>query len=461
MKVSIRTKLVFYTVIITGLASGGIAYYAYDQQQKGVYKQLEERGKALGDSLSRTLTDPIYTLQIDELLYLLRSVRHDPDITATYALDGEGVILSDGTKRNLHRGEKLENRYVQEALASQTSIIERVPDAYVIVKPVRLPNGRTIGYAYIEISLVERKQQFNQILQRTMGLSVLFLVFASVLAYVLAYFISVPIAKLVEASQVVEKGNFEIHIHSKRQDELGTLTRAFNTMISGLRERVRERDIFGRLVSPQVREKLLQGKLELGGETRSVSILFSDIRGFSTTSESLDAQQVLAFLNEYLAEMTRAVRQWGGYLNSFIGDAVLAVFGAPMDQPDKEWRAVATAITMRERLADLNHRREKRGDLPIEIGIGICTGDVVVGLVGSLERLQYTVIGDAVNVAERLQELSREQPSYPVLVNGLTARALTERSDLLLKNLGPVQVRGRTQPVDVYAVIGWHNRQAA
>jgi class 3 adenylate cyclase len=454
--VGIRTKLILYTLVIAGLASSGVTYYAYDQQKKAVYRQLEERGKAFGENLSRTLADPIYMLQIDEVLYLLRSVRQDPEISAAYALDEKGSLLSDGTKRNLHRGEKLQSPYVQEALATQRSIIQRLAAAYVIVEPVRLPNGNTIGYAYIELSLAQRSRALSDIFQRTLGLSVLYLVSAAVLAYFVAYSFSTPILNLVKATQVVEKGNFEIRIGSKRRDELGTLARGFNTMTSGLHERERERDIFGRAVSPEVRERLLQGKLELGGDLRRVAVLFSDIRGFSSTSERLDAEEVVAFLNEYLTEMTEAIRQWGGYLNNFLGDAILAVFGAPVDQPDKEWRAVAAAMTMRERLAQLNRRRGERGDPPIESGTGICTGDVVAGLIGSLERLQYTVIGDAVNVAERLEELTRENPSYPVLVNGLTAQALTARPDVQLQNLGSVRLRGRSQPVDVYAVIGLH-----
>ena len=251
--VGIRTKLILYTLVIAGLASSGVTYYAYDQQKKAVYRQLEERGKTLGENLSRTLADPIYMLQIDEVLYLLRSVRQDPEISAAYALDENGALLSDGTKRNLHRSVKLQSPYVQEALATQRSIIQRTAAAYVIVEPVRLPAGNTIGYAYIELSLAERSRALGAIFQRTIALSVLYLVSAAVLAYFVAYSFSTPILNLVKATQVVEKGNFEISIGSKRRDELGTLARGFNKMTAGLHERERERDIFGRAQACPVR----------------------------------------------------------------------------------------------------------------------------------------------------------------------------------------------------------------
>lgn len=170
-------------------------------------------------------------------------------------------------------------------------------------------------------------------------------------------------------------------------------------------------------------------------------------------SEQMSPQEVVAFLNEYLSEMAEAIRPWGGYINNFIGDAIVAVFGAPVDQPDREWRAVAAALAMRQRLAQLNQRRVARGEPPIDNGVGISTGEAVAGQIGSSERLMYTVIGDTVNVAARLESLTKNYPEHPILINGSTAAALQNRPDLTLKSLGPIQVKGRAEPVDVYAVI--------
>ncbi|MBN1890770.1 MAG: HAMP domain-containing protein [Thermoflexales bacterium] len=262
-----------------------------------------------------------------------------------------------------------------------------------------------------------------------------------------------PLVNLSQVAQRVRAGDLAAHVDVQSADEVGMLASTFNTMIAGLRERERERDMFGRVVSPEVREKLLQGQLELGGETRQVTVLFSDIRGFSTMSERMSAHQVVTFLNEYLTEMSEAIRPWGGYLNNFIGDAIVVIFGAPLDQPDKEYRAVAAAMSMRERLDALNRRRAERGEPPIESGIGISTGEAVAGQVGSLERLMYTVIGDAVNVAARLETLTKDYPQHPILLNGLTAETLRAHADIALKSLGPIQVKGRARPVDVYAVV--------
>ena len=267
--------------------------------------------------------------------------------------------------------------------------------------------------------------------------------------------ISHPLIEISQAAQRVETGDLAARVEVRSRDEVGVLAHAFNAMTAGLRERERERDIFGRVVSPEVREKLLSGELRLGGETLWVAVLFTDIRGFSTMSEQMSPAEVVAFLNEYLEEMTNAVRPWGGYINNFIGDAIVVIFGAPVDQPDKEWHAVAAALTMQERLTALNRQRAARGEFPIHNGIGISTGEAVAGQIGSLERLMYTVIGDAVNVAARLEALTKDYPEHSILINGPTAKALDSRHDLSLKCLGPVTVKGRTEPVDVFAVIGW------
>ena len=264
-----------------------------------------------------------------------------------------------------------------------------------------------------------------------------------------------PLIQLNQMSRRVQEGDLNVQVEITGQDEVGELGRAFNMMTEGLRQRERERDIFGRVVSPEVREKLLAGRLALGGETRWVSVLFSDIRGFSTISEQMEPQELVAFLNEYLSEMSDAIKPYGGYINNFIGDAIVAIFGAPIDQPDKELRAVAAAIQMRMRLEQLNDRRIERGEDPIQFGIGISTGEAVAGQIGSLERLLYTVIGDAVNVAARLETLTKDYPDYHILINGQTAEGLKSHKEIVMKHLGPIQVKGRSEPVEVYAVTQW------
>jgi class 3 adenylate cyclase len=290
-------------------------------------------------------------------------------------------------------------------------------------------------------------------LARRSALSVL-LVGAAVtlLALLIARNIVRPLRGLMRASQAVQRGDYEaLALPEVDDDEIGMLTRSFQTMVAGLRERERERDIFGRVVSPEVREKLLGGALALGGETRHVAVLFSDIRGFSTISEQLPPLAVVAMLNEYLTAMTAAVAPFGGYVNNFIGDAIVVVFGAPVESGEVELRAVRAALGMQTSLAQLNERRVARGDDPIATGIGISAGTAVAGQIGSLERMLYTVIGDVVNVAARLESMTKDL-GHPILVTRLVADTIGSDARFRRLSLGPVKVKGRSEAVEVFAV---------
>jgi class 3 adenylate cyclase len=149
--------------------------------------------------------------------------------------------------------------------------------------------------------------------------------------------------------------------------------------------------------------------------------------------------------------MTAAVSPFGGYINNFIGDAIVVIFGAPIPTSDAEQRAVSAALAMRTALARLNERRAARGEPPIETGIGIAAGEMVAGQIGSPARMLYTVIGDAVNVASRLESLTKEYPGKSILVTRRVAEALGE--GCRAEPLGPIKLKGRAEPVEVFAIV--------
>ncbi len=263
-----------------------------------------------------------------------------------------------------------------------------------------------------------------------------------------------PLNSLIQAARALSRGDHaNAHARVYSRDEMGQLAETFNSMSKSVLERERERGIFGALVSPDVRDKLLSGDLKLGGEQIRVAALFSDIRGFSTICERMSASDIVAFLNEYLTEMTEAVKPWGGYVNNFIGDAIVVIFGAPVSAPETEYRAVMAALAMRVRLDALNQRRADIGEFPLENGIGISTGNVVAGQIGALERCIYTVIGDAVNVAARLEAMTKDVGQH-ILMNHATHAGLREHPEIICLPLGEHKVKGRTEPVIVYAVTG-------
>jgi adenylate cyclase len=217
----------------------------------------------------------------------------------------------------------------------------------------------------------------------------------------------------------------------------------------------RVRATMARYMSSEVVEQVLAGgESELGGKTQTVSILFSDVRNFTGLSEQLGARETVSLLNEYFAEMVEVVTRHGGILDKYIGDAIMALFGAPFAKPEDADHALAVGNGMLITLGELNGRRKADGKQPIDIGVGIATGEVVLGNIGSPSRMEYTVIGDSVNLASRLEGANKYYHSK-ILLDETTVGALTNGSADCLREIDLLRVKGKDRPVAVYESLGY------
>lgn len=217
------------------------------------------------------------------------------------------------------------------------------------------------------------------------------------------------------------------------------------------------RDVMARYLSPSVSQWVLNRpeRLTLGGETRTMTAFFCDLRGFTTLSQAMEPQALVALLNDYMSAMTEIVFRHDGVLDKYIGDEIMAFWNAPMDQPDHATRACATALDMVQRLHELRAQWKERGNPQLDLGIGINTGPMVVGNMGSRDRLAYTVLGDAVNIASRLQGVNKDYGTR-VLVSEATMKAAGE--SFTYRYLDRVQVKGRTEPLAVYEVVSYRHQ---
>lgn len=213
------------------------------------------------------------------------------------------------------------------------------------------------------------------------------------------------------------------------------------------------RGLFSRYVSQQVVAQLLSdpGRVRLGGETRDVVIFFCDIRGFTSLTERTGPEEVVGMLNDFYREMTEVIFKYEGTVNKYIGDALLAFYGAPIAHDDDAGRAVLACLEMRDRLEDLNRERASLGKEPIAAGMGVHRGPVVVGNVGSPRRMEYTAIGDPVNTCQRVESLTR-QLGAGILI---TEQVYREVSGLVeVRTFDPVAVKGKREPLHIYEVLG-------
>jgi adenylate cyclase len=249
----------------------------------------------------------------------------------------------------------------------------------------------------------------------------------------------------------VLQGDLSQHWSPHTTDEFFDLGAGFNAMLLGLRERETIKDTFGRFVSREVATAVLEGRVPLRGEAREVTILFQDVRDFTSLSERTPPAALLQFLNTFFTEMVAAVETYGGIVKQFTGDGVMALFGAPVNHADDPVRAVYSALAMLTRLEALNGRRRALGDTALRIGIGIHTGEVVAGCIGPDTRLEYGVVGDAVNVASRVQELTKVV-GVAILVTQSTAVRLGARFTFGKQVVLPV--RGKTEPIQVIEIRG-------
>ncbi|MCW9018571.1 MAG: HAMP domain-containing protein, partial [Kangiellaceae bacterium] len=314
-----------------------------------------------------------------------------------------------------------------------------------LVQPID-NDGRV--YAVLQRSLNQALTPYLR-LQNTLQIIFWLALFGSaVIVVFIARKVTQPVKDLTVGAKEIESGNYNARIDINLKDEVGDLATSFNSMARGLQEKERVRNLLGKVVSTEIAEELLSKDIELGGEEKQATILFSDIRSFTSICEGYSAKQILSMLNVYLTAMSEAIEVNKGVIDKYIGDAIMALFGTPVSDKQDANHAVSAAMLMSEKLHDANANISLE-QVPFQMGIGINTGQVVAGNMGSPSRLNYTVIGDAVNLASRLEGLTK---FYGVEV--IASESTKEQaSDWLFQELDWVKVKGKAKPIRIYRPI--------
>lgn len=328
--------------------------------------------------------------------------------------------------------------------------------------PIKTNEGNSIGIVGVDVkvsNLNAIKQSVLKSVAFAFGVTILLL---GTVAWYVAHNVRVPLNKIIDASVAISRGNLDTRIHMQRSDELGLMGRHIDMMAEQLQEREFIRETFGRYMSEDIAKELLASNHTqvLGGEERVVTVLFCDLEGYSGLSEKMPPGHIVEMLNKYLSAMTDIVNQHQGCVIEFIGDAVFAVFGAPRYIPDHAEQAVRCAINMNKRLLDLNKELDESGitrfwknnnKADLRIRIGIHTGRVIAGNLGSNARMKYAVIGDTVNVASRLEALNKDFGTYTMISRDVYTQLPDDLTSQIVE-LGEQKIKGREQSILVYTV---------
>ena len=386
-------------------------------------------------------------LRLDTLQKLITT-----DERMIFAVDASGTVIAHpDDKLTLGRKKLADSPIVKEALSSS----QRVGGKRFIDKeePFIGAFGKT-KYGITVISQVSERillEDAEMIRHESFGLAAMAISIALFFIYLFAMTLTSPIEVLERFARRISKGEFEDRPVIKSRDEVGRLSRTMNEMVDGLIERDKAKNLINKFHG-SVGEELMKGEIERGGSRKEVTVFFSDIRGFTSFSESHTAEEVVEMLNDYFSVMVAIVNRNNGIIDKFIGDAIMAIWGAFTDDPEQARRdAVRACLEMREALVEYNQRRIDAGKEIIKIGIGLHSGEAIAGTIGSDEKLEYTVIGDTVNLAARIEASTKAFGTDLLISDSLSEQV---QDEFWLIEAGKAEVKGKSKPITMYKVRG-------
>jgi adenylate cyclase len=325
---------------------------------------------------------------------------------------------------------------------------------FVAISSVPLPllgiAAYTKAQALHKADAIVRAQLLSSLFVEIIVITAICVAASIVLSTFVSKSVSIPLDKLENAMKEVEKGNLDVRVEIVSNDEIGSVAEGFNIMVKGLKESESIKDSFGKYVSQEIRDEILYGRVSLDGEMKRVTLLFSDLRNFTPFVESTHPKQVITIMNQYFTQMTEAIKENRGLVLQYVGDEIEAVFGAPVSYDDHTDMAVEAALGMRSRLTVLNQSLERNGFSPFQHGIGIHTGAVLAGNIGSNDRISYALVGDTVNLASRIGGLTKKF-SCDIILSQTTHDLLT--GTFLTEQLSSVTVKGKKEGVMIYKLL--------
>ena len=440
----LRLKLALLTSVVLVLGIGTAGWLLRYQYQDALEGEAGKRGRYVAQSLAQNAREPVLLQDDVRLAELLETVAQESEVVGARLLDAKGTLIASTFPDDARRRVRMtrEARMALQKLGPELVVASRMR-----FREVDLGEAQVVLDLDAIVGTVVARSERD-----LWAASGALLAVGVLIAFVLATRVTRPLSRLRVAVRALGAGDTSARVPVTTRDEVADLTRAFNEMSESLSQKRRVETAFRRYVSDHVLQQVLDqpDAVAVLGERREITVLFIDIRRFTQLASSIDPESLVAFLNEAFELITDRLLEHGATVDKYLGDAILAYFGAPIETSDHPYRALAAAIAVQRSVEERNKMLASSAwpHHALELGIGIQTGPVVIGNIGSELKMDYTIIGDAVNVANRLQKMARPGE---ILVSGGVRDKVGDR--VRLQSLGERVLEGRDEPLEVLRVL--------
>lgn len=451
--IAYRLAASFTLVIVMGM--GLLSALVLSYQQNLMREQINQYGTTIVSQFAHSATEALFIDDLFTLQVMANNLTSDPQVL--------GAALYDERGDQLFAAGHIPQRPLEEVIASGRSISGEMSslewqqtrtdtDRALIsfIAPISFKDV-VAGHAMISMSVASIQASFEQTARVLLLAAIVMMLLGIAVAAWMSRRMAKPVEQLVAATDVLASGRYDVHLDTSRRDELGKLSAAFNRMARSLREKHQMEGLLSRFVADDVAQAVLSDldKVDVGCSRVDASVLFVDIVGFTELAESCTAEEVVELLNEYFAYFTVCSRLFFGTVDKFIGDCAMVIFGAPRKNPDHRFNAIACASVMLRLLEQINDRRRQRGLREINVRIGINSGEMMAGIIGASQRMEYTVVGDTVNVASRLSRLAKPGD---MVVGEAVSEDSSLRGRVSFASSDEVTVRGRKGVIRTYRI---------
>jgi adenylate cyclase len=476
-----RTKLSIALVGLTGLSCGLLLWLVYSGASKLLFRQVQ--GRVLAIAATGALNFPIEAHErihsradesgsdyqaVEKYLREIRDANPGPAMKVVFvytmrpsaSVPGKWIYIADGeeqgTKDKSHVGDpvEFEGREGTELELNEPKVNpDYTTDEFGVWLTANIPlrdaTGKPVALLGVDISADSVRAELRHLLVITLGAVAIASLVSLFAALKLAQWASSPLTLLKATLDEIATGNLDARIAMDRNDEFGEVGHAVNHMALSLQERAALKGALSRYVSAHVADSIvsLRNLPELTGSKRRITVMFCDIRNFTRFSNALEPEQVFGFLNQFFSEMIDAIFKNHGTLDKMLGDGLMALFGTPQDDDEHALHALEAAMDMQSRLEGLRDKWKQHHSSDLKIGIGLHSGDAMVGNIGSKDRMEYTAIGDTVNIASRLEATTKEN-GCTIVLSGETAKDIPVR--IPLRQVAEITVRGVTQTMAIF-----------